>query len=339
VRDLARIDAGASIAVVVQTHSLSDRAPLSEGERHALIRAASYASVGTALLLVILKGSAWLITGSVAVLSSLADSMLDVLASLVTFWAIRVSLSPADTQHRFGHGKSEGLSALMQSFVIAGSALFVCFEAIPRLVRPAPIEKPAVGVIVSLGSILATVLLVAFQRFVTSRTRSIAISADSIHYTSDILLNLGVGVAVLANAWLGWPIADPLVGLAIAFYILFGAVRIGSQSLNILLDHEIPDHDRENVRRLALAHTEVKGIHDLRTRHGGSHYIVQFHVDLPRDISLWRSHEILDEIEEKIRAAYPGCEIITHADPLGIVETKDNFDHPTSSQPRRVAGR
>lgn len=334
---MAPWDVGASIGLVTSIPPPPKNDSIGLAKRRGLIRSASYASVGTALLLVILKGWAWLTTGSVALLSSLADSMLDVLASLVTFWAIRVSLAPADHEHRFGHGKSEGLSSLLQSFVIAGSAFFVCFEAIPRLIRPVPVERPDVGVFISVVSIVATGMLVIYQRYVMARTQSVAIGADSMHYASDVLLNIGVGLAIFLNAWSGWPLADPLVGLAISFYILFGALRIASQSLNILLDHEIPETDRQKVRELALAHPDVKGIHDLRTRHGGSHYIVQFHVDLPRDISLWRSHEILDEVEDKIRAAYPGCEIITHADPLGINESKDNFDPPATTPRRRAS--
>jgi ferrous-iron efflux pump FieF len=262
----------------------------------------------------------------VALLSSLADSLLDVLASGMTFWAVRFSLSPADREHRFGHGKSEGLAALLQSFVIAGSAVFVCVEAIPRLVTPQPIARPDVGLIVIIVATAATVLLVSYQRYVTARTGSIAIAADALHYATDVMVNLGVSLAVVLSAWTGWLVADPLVGLAIALYILIGAYRIATQSLKILLDHEIPEADRNKVCDIALSHPDVKGLHDLRTRHGGSHYIIQFHLDLPRDLSLWRSHEILDEVEDRIRQAYPGCEIITHADPLGILEVKDEFD-------------
>jgi ferrous-iron efflux pump FieF len=305
---------------------MADREPITPEHRAWLLRSATTASVAVALVLVFAKAWAWRATGSVSLLSSLADSLLDVLASGLTFWAVRYSLSPADAEHRFGHGKSEGLAALIQGLIIAGSGFFVCREAIGRLMEPRSIEQPELGLLVIIGSTFATVLLVGYQRYVGRRTGSVAISADAMHYTADVLVNLSVGAAVILTAWTGWRVMDPLVGLGVAGYILFGAFRMGASSLDILLDREIPDEDRERVREIALSHPEVLGLHDMRTRHGGAHYIVQFHLDLPHDISLWRSHEILDEVEARIRAAYPGCEIIIHADPQGIRESKDSFE-------------
>ncbi len=307
--------------------------PLDPDQRARLVRSATYASVGVALCLVIAKAWAWLATGSVSMLSSLADSLLDTLASLLTFWAVRYSLAPADEEHRFGHGKSEGLAALFQGLIITASAIFVCREAIGRMLEPRPIEQPEIGLLVVIGATLATVLLVGYQRYVGRRTGSIAISADAMHYTADVLVNLSVGAAVILTAWTGWALMDPLVGLGGAGYILFGAFQMISQSLDILLDREIPEADRLRVKDMALAHPDVLGLHDMRTRHGGAHYIVQFHLDLPRDISLWRSHEILDEVENEIRAEYPGCEIIIHADPQGIREQKDSFEPPLKAEP------
>jgi len=319
---------------------MTGREHLDPAQRAWLLRSATVASIAVALVLVLAKAWAWRMTGSVSVLSSLADSMLDVLASGLTFWAVRYSLSPADAEHRFGHGKSEGLAALVQGLIIAGSGFFVGREAIGRLMAPQPIERPEVGLLVIIASTFATVLLVGYQRYVGRRTRSLAINADAMHYTADILVNLSVGAAVVLTAWTGWRLMDPVVGLGVAAYILLGAFRMAAQSLDILLDREIPDDDRQRVRDIALAHPDVLGLHDMRTRLGGSHYIVQFHLDLPREISLWRSHEILDEVEERIRGEYPGCEIIIHADPQGIAEIKDTFEPaaPDDVDGRRAAG-
>jgi ferrous-iron efflux pump FieF len=309
------------------------RDPLAAEQRASLMRSATYASVTVAMTLVAAKTWAWYATGSVAMLSSLADSLLDTLASLLTFAAVRYSLSPADPEHRFGHGKSEGLAALAQGLVICGSGIFVCSEAIGRILHPQPIVRPEVGLLVIIGATLATVLLVGFQRHVAKRTGSVAINADAMHYTADILINLSVGAAVILTAWTGWAMMDPLVAIGVAIYILYGALRIVAESLDILLDREIPREDRQRIRKIAVSHPDVLGLHDLRTRHGGSHYIVQFHLDLPRDISLWRSHEILDEVEDRIRDAFPDCEIIIHADPLGIREARDSFEAPAASPP------
>ena len=296
-----------------------------------LLRSATYASVTVAVSMVIAKAWAWHETGSVSLLSSLADSVLDTLASGLTFWAVRFSLSPADAEHRFGHGKSEGLAALIQGLIIAGSGFFVCREAIARILNPHIIERPEVGLLVMIVATIATILLVLYQRYVSLRTGSVAIRADALHYATDVLVNIGVAGAVGLTAWTGWTLMDPLVGIAVAAYILRGAFKMVSQSLDILLDREIPETDRQKVMQIALAHPQVLGLHDMRTRHGGSNYIFQFHLDLPREISLWRSHEILDEVESSIRGQYPDCEIIIHPDPYGIEEYKDSFEEPVRS--------
>ncbi|MBW7930989.1 MAG: cation diffusion facilitator family transporter [Gammaproteobacteria bacterium] len=299
--------------------------PLDPAVRARLLRSATYASMTVAISLVLAKAWAWYITDSVSMLSSLADSLLDTLASGLTFWAVRYSMSPADAEHRFGHGKSEGLAALIQGLIIAGSGLFVCWEAIKRFVWPQAVEEPDTGVAVMVAATLATIALVSYQRYVSRRTGSVAISADAMHYSTDLLVNIAVGTALYISAKTGWMLLDPVVGLGVGAFVLNSSAAMIMQSLDILLDHEIPDADRDKVRQIALAHPEVLGVHDLRTRNGGTFYILQFHLDLPPRISLWRSHEILDEVEDSIRQAFPDSDIIIHADPLGVTEEKDSF--------------
>lgn len=294
--------------------------------RARLLKAATYASLIVAVSLALAKTWAWRATGSVSVLSSLADSLLDVLASLLTFWAVRYSLSPADPEHRFGHGKSEGLAALLQSVIISGSGLYVCYEAIGRLLRPVPVERPEAGILVIVVATLATLALVLFQHYVRRRTGSLAITADALHYKTDLLVNVAVAGAVAASAMLGLRWLDPLVGLGVALYLVRGAWQIGSEALRVLLDHEIPDADRTRIREIALAHPRVLGFHDLRTRHSGSGYIVQFHLELDPATSLTETHYILDEVERSIEQHYPGCELIVHPDPLGFAEPRDHFE-------------
>ncbi|MDH3511166.1 MAG: cation diffusion facilitator family transporter [Gammaproteobacteria bacterium] len=299
---------------------------LSKAQRESLIKTASYASLTMAISLVALKVWGWRATDSIALLSSLADSVLDVLASGVTFWAVRYSLSPADAEHRFGHGKSEGLAALLQALIIAASATYVGFEAVKRFMLPQAIKAPELGLSVMLIAMAATILLVGFQRYVGRRAGSVAISADAVHYQSDVLVNLGVGLAIVITSWTSWALVDPVVGLVIALFILRSAWGIGRRSLEILLDHEIPIVDRQKIRQISLEHPEVLGFHDMKTRFGGNHYIVQFHLELEPDISLLRSHAILDDVEDTILSLYPRCEIIIHADPLGVHERRDRFE-------------
>jgi ferrous-iron efflux pump FieF len=306
--------------------------------RAGLMRSATYASVAVAVSLVIAKTWAWRATDSVSVLSSLADSLLDVFASLLTFWAVRFSLSPADLEHRFGHGKSEGLVALLQSVIISLSAVFVAFEALRRLVSPEAISRPLAGIAVIAASTVITLALLSWQRYVSRETGSVAIAADALHYKTDLLVNLSVvaGVAIASATQLNW--VDPLVGLTVALYLAWGAWSIAGHSMDILLDREIPDADRARIRELATRHDKVRGFHDLRTRHGGAGYIVQFHLELEADTTLFETHQILDEVEGWIDAAYPGCEIIIHPDPSGYAERRDRFEEAPTSAERRGAG-
>ena len=294
--------------------------------RARLMRSATYASVAVAVGLVIAKTWAWRATDSVSVLSSLADSFLDILASLLTFWAVRFSLEPADVEHRFGHGKSEGLAALLQSVIIAGSGLFVGTEAVQRLLAPAPVERPVAGMAVILASTLVTLALLSWQRYVSRETGSMAIAADAVHYQTDLFVNVSVVAAVAIAAFTGLAWVDPAVGLGVAAYLAWGAWSIAAQYLDVLLDREIPEADRQRIRDLAVRHGKVLGFHDLRTRHGVAGYIVQFHLELDGQTSLVATHRILDEVEAWIENAYPGCEIIIHPDPLGFAERRDRFE-------------
>jgi len=295
-------------------------------ENNRLTRSATYASLSVALTLLGAKIWAWYATASVAVLSSLVDSALDLLSSAITFVAVWYALSPADSEHRFGHGKSEGLAALFQSLVITGSALFVGYEAVQRFLNPRSVEQIEAGVFVMLFSIVLTLALVAYQRFVVRKTGSVAIAADAMHYKTDLFVNLSVAIVLPLSVWASLPILDPLLGILIAAYIMWGTWGIASTSLDILLDAEISDADRKKIQGIAEQHQAVRGFHDLRTRSAGSVAFLQFHLELDPEITLFQTHVILDEVEDAIREQFPRCEIIIHADPLGFPERRDAFD-------------
>jgi ferrous-iron efflux pump FieF len=297
-----------------------------------LRRLATYASVGVAAVLIAAKFAAWLETGSVALLSSLVDSLLDAVASLVNLFAVRHAISPADREHRFGHGKAEPLAVLGQSAFIIGSAMLLFAEAIRRLMWPVPVENPPAGIAVMLFSIALAVGLVLYQRHVVRRTGSIAVSADELHYRSDVVLNFGVIAALVLSSTLALPLLDPLLGAAIGIWIVYSAVRLVRLSLFQLMDHELDDDEREKIRAVAQSHPEVVAAHDLRTRVAGPTAFIQIHIEMDGSLSLVRAHEISDEVEAKLRAAYPNAEIMIHQDPEGIEEPRANF-------PRRVAAR
>ncbi len=295
-------------------------------KRDRLTRTASYASLTVALTLVFAKLWAWQATDAISILSSLADSFLDVLASAITFVAIGYALTPADREHRFGHGKTEGLAALAQAVLIAFSALYVWYEALRRLLAPEPVLQPINGLTVIIGSTLLTLALLSFQRLVVRRTGSVAIEADALHYRTDVIVNLSVAIAIPIASWTDWTIIDPLVGIGVAAYLMWSAYGIATKSMGILLDREIPEAERRRIQEIALENPAVKGFHDLRTRSGGSRYIIQFHLELAPQTSLVDTHVILDAVENTIRKEFKGCELIVHADPVGFPEDRDRFE-------------
>ena len=258
-------------------------------ENALLMRKATRAAVALGASLAVLKGAAWWWTGSVSLLASLVDSLLDTLASAVLLVAVHASLQPADHEHRFGHGKLEQLAALAQSLFVSASCVGLVWSAIERLRSPAPVTHGGIGLAVMAVASVATWLLVRYQRHVVARTGSSAIAADSLHYRGDLLMNGAVALSLVATGTLGWSLIDPLLGLVVAAIVGHSAWRIGWQAVQNLMDREFPDEQRQRIRQLVLTHPEVRGIHDLRTRQSGLQPFIQFHLELDGELSL---HEI-----------------------------------------------
>lgn len=279
-----------------------------------LLKRVTLASTLTALVLIALKLVTWLWTGSVSMLASLVDSAMDAIASLINLLAVRYALVPADDEHRFGHGKAESLAGLAQAAFISGSALFLLLHAVDRILHPAPVQRTTLGIAVIVFSLALTLALLTYQRYVIRHTGSVAIRADALHYATDVLSNLGV-IAALLLAQFGLPIFDPILAIAIAGYILIGAWRIGRDSLDHLMDRELDDAVRERIKQLALEHTEVRGIHELRTRRAGQTAFIQLHLEMEPQLTLAEAHAIADMVEAQIRAAVPSSDVIIHQDP------------------------
>ena len=294
-------------------------------ERSRLVSWAGVASVTAAVFLLAIKAWAWLATDSVALLGGLADSFLDLLASMMTLIAVRLAAEPADREHRFGHGKLEAVAGLLQASLIVMSSAYVAYNAIARLITPAPVSAPEIGIAVTLVSLGVTAVLVAYQRRVIRRTGSVAIRADSLHYAADLLGNLAVLVAIGLSAGLGWHAADPLLGLVIVFVILASVRDILSQALAVLLDRELSPEIRNRILEIATSHAEVRGVHDLRTRSASTKDFIQLHLELDPTTPLADAHRISDEVETNIRRQFSRAELIIHVDPAGISEPRDRF--------------
>ncbi|HKS90078.1 MAG TPA: cation diffusion facilitator family transporter [Stellaceae bacterium] len=294
---------------------------MSEPARQAALRRrATWASVAVATLLIAVKLVAWIGTGSVALLASLVDSLVDLAASLVNFFAVRHAAVPADREHRFGHGKAEPLAALGQSAFLVGSALLLMAEAIRKLVAPAPVANPPAGIAVMLFSIVLTLGLVAYQRHVVRHTGSLAVGADELHYRGDVLLNLGVIATLVIASLFPVPLLDPLFGAAVGLWLVYGAVKIARLSLTQLMDRELPDQERARIRAIAEGHPEVSAVHDIRTRIAGPTAFIQLHIEMDGAMNLMRAHEISDDVEARLQRAFPNAEILIHEDPAGIEE-------------------
>ena len=266
-----------------------------------LVRLASYASVVVAATLIIIKLYAWNLTDSVSILSSLVDSLLDILASLVTAFAVHHALQPADREHRFGHGKAESIAGLGQSLFVIGSGFYLVSESVLRIFSPQAIQSSNKGIIVMLLSIFLSIVLVSFQRYVIKVSGSVAISADSLHYKGDILLNGSVILAIVLSTYFQWVLADPIIAISIAGYIFYLAYKLIRGSLDFLMDRELSDEDRERIKKAVLSHHEVEGIHDLRTRSSGRSSFIQFHLEIDGKKSLTESHRISDEVEGEVQ--------------------------------------
>jgi len=289
------------------------------------MRLATYASVTTALLLILAKIVAYLLTDSVSMLSTMLDSLLDAAASLVNLIAVRHALTPADREHRFGHGKAEALAGLGQSTFIAGSALFLFFQSASRLVTPQPVTNGAVGIGVMLFSMAMTLALVLFQRRVIQRTGSIAVSADSLHYVGDIGANLAVLAALVLSTQFGWSRSDPIFAIGVSFYIVFTAWQIARGAFDMLMDREMPDAERKRIRAIVMANPRVRNMHDLRTRRSGPHRFIQLHLEMDPNMRLTEAHELSDEVEAAIQREFPAAEVIIHEDPEGVNEGRQTF--------------
>ncbi|MBU4236293.1 MAG: cation diffusion facilitator family transporter [Proteobacteria bacterium] len=281
-----------------------------------LLKRATYASVATALLLVGSKFGAWLATGSLSILASLIDSLMDVMASFINLMAIRYSLNPADDDHSFGHGKAEALAGLAQASFIAGSALILFMHGIERLKTPVPIQSLGLGLGIMVFSILATLILIAFQRYVIKQTNSTAIRADSLHYATDLLTNVCTIIALLLTRFSWGQIMDPIFSMIIALIIFRSAWQIGSEAVQLLMDHQLPREQRELIQQIVHSHQQVLGMHDLRTRQSGQIAIIQLHLDLNADLPLSQAHSIGKDVEQLIWKSFPCADVTIHQDPM-----------------------
>ena len=293
-------------------------------DRAKLARSAAIASITVALILVALKSWASWRTGSTAMLGSLADSALDLIASIATLTGVWIASMPADEDHRFGHGKAEALAAIFQVMLIAVSAFGIAARALSQLAGGTQTAAAGEGIAVSTVAIVLTFALLGWQRYVMNRTRSLAIQTDHLHYKSDLLLNLAVIAALVLDQYAGFDMADPLFGLAIAAWLGWGAFTAAREAVDDLMDRVWPEEKRLAFVEAAALHPELTNLHDLRTRASGNRDFVQFHVDLPGSMTVEEAHDIIERVERDLCQRFPNMELLIHIDPQGHVDEPGN---------------
>jgi len=287
------------------------------------VRLAAMFSTSVAFILVVIKLYAWLVTDSSAMLASTTDSILDLFASIMSIVILRFALAPADKEHSFGHGKAESLAGLVQASFVLGSAILLIFSGVSRLLNPQVIVHSEVAIWVTIISIVLTLILVVFQRYVIKRTGSIIISGDALHYQSDLFLNLGVLAAIILSQGI-WLQADGAFTILVALYLVFGAGQIMIQSVSQLMDSELSDEELAKIKTIVLQHKQAMGIHELRTRQSGVQKFIQFHLELSDNLSLLEAHSIGDEIEAEICQVLAPCEVFIHQDPSSVVQSEQS---------------
>ncbi|WP_047044119.1 CDF family cation-efflux transporter FieF [Vibrio mexicanus] len=283
-----------------------------------LVTLAAWTATIVATVLLIVKVAAWWLTGSVSLLASLIDSLLDIAASVVNLIVVRYALQPADREHTFGHGKAESLAALAQAMFISGSACFLILNGFDRFFRPHELESPELGVYVSLFAIVVTYGLVTFQKYVVNKTGSQAIAADSLHYQSDLYMNAAIMVA-LGLSWFGITQADAVFAIGIGAYILYSAFKMVKEAIQTLLDRKLPDEELDQIRQCCVSVEGVLGVHQLRTRMSGPTRFIQLHLELEDTMPLIEAHRISDEVENLLLKTFPEADVLIHQDPYSVV--------------------
>lgn len=274
-------------------------------------------SLAMVLILVGAKAAAYFYSGSAAMLSSLTDTLGDGVISVIALTSLRIAMMPPDEDHRFGHGKAEGFSALLQGSFLVGSAVFLLFESVGRFFKPVEIEYHTLGIGVSVLGIVLSLIIVAVQSYALKKSKSLILEADQRHYLNDLLINGSVIIGLVVHLYTGWGLADSLLGLIIAVYIGKTGFEIGQQAADMLMDKEIGDEERQLIEDIVNQNTNVKGMHDLRTRYTGMGVSISFDVELDPTLTLHDAHEIVRDLEFAVLEEFPHADIIIHMDPEG----------------------
>jgi len=271
------------------------------------------------VILSLAKAFIWLLSGSSTVLASLADSIQDCFLSATNFFALRYAMKEADEDHRYGHGKMEGIAALGQAAFILGSCVFIVLDAIRRFSYDIPLQHPILTISVIIIAIIMNAALVIYQNCVIKQSNSLAIEADRAHYVGDIGIHVGVIGAVILDYYFGFKWADPIIAIAIAIWLMRLSWGIGHKAIDMLMDKELPNAERDNIKLIIKRTRGVISHHDLRTHRHGQMTMMSFDIEVDPSISFKDAHNIAKRVEDRLHTSYPEGEIMIHVDPCGDI--------------------
>ena len=279
---------------------------------------AALLSISVSFILFILKIVFGIITNSLSIITSAVDSFLDLSASIINFFSISQSVKPADEEHKYGHEKAEGIAGLIQSIIIIISSIYLVYESIERLSSEKSLNSLDAGIIVMVVSLFASYFLSNYLKKTAKRTESIALHADSFHFRADLYTNLTIIFGLIVVKFTGFTYVDSIVTILVSAYIIYSAYLIILNSLDILMDKELPDEKLKIIQdTITKFSSEIKGFHKLRTRNTGSKKFIEFHLEVNNELSFVESHDLAERLIKKLENEIPNSEIIVHVDPFG----------------------
>ena len=272
-------------------------------------------SIMTASFLAALKLMFAIISGSLVILASSIDSLLDIVASLFNYLSIKESSKPPDKQHPYGHGKIESLAAMFQSIIIFGSAVFIIYKGVLSIINETQITRLEEGIAVMTISTIISILLTRRLRKVGTELNSEVLKTDALHYATDIYQNIGVLITIVLIYLTGWDIFDPIIAFIIGAYIIKQVWVIFKKAFDTLIDHELPENIEKQIKKIIMENPNVKDFHNLRTRKSGRTQFIDFHMVLSPNITLLEANKIAHCVEDKIQEKFPNSEVLIHTDP------------------------
>ncbi|MGF9975064.1 cation diffusion facilitator family transporter [Bacillus velezensis] len=276
----------------------------------------AFLSVISNSLVVMLKIVVGIITGSVAILSEAIHSFLDLIAAFIAFISVRISKKPADTGHPYGHGKVENLSGTIETILIFAAGIWMIYECVQKLVNPAPVHLPVLGIVVMLAGALINLIVSKFVKREAEKVNSVAMKSNALHLLTDVYTSLGVAASLLVVTVTEWYILDPIIGIVLAVYIIYEAFKLMKEAFPPLIDTRLSEEEEKTILKIIETfQQEFIEIHDFRTRRSGPQEYIDFHLVVASHVTIKDVHDLCDRIERDITNEFKQAQVMIHPEP------------------------